>query len=262
MGNKVSLEDEMINLRIVAKQMQRSAKKCEKNEKAALEKLKKVRTWLVTRKWWVCCFAWLMTHNLVLQRQAIQQGNSEGARIYGQDAIREKNQALNHLRMASRLDACCSRIETAVRMNQVTDGMKGVVKGYVIPLTTSRSFWSKVRRLSMPPLFCLSVSMGNSLNAMNIDQMSKLMDKFESQFEDLDVKTQYMEGTMNATTATSTPAEQVDELISRVADENNLELGEAFSNAGPVGKKTPQLKQPAKAEVQDDLEARLANLRN
>ena len=42
MGNKVSLEDEMINLRIVSKQMQRSAKKCEKNEKAALEKLKKV----------------------------------------------------------------------------------------------------------------------------------------------------------------------------------------------------------------------------
>lgn len=135
--------------------------------------------------------------------------------------------------MASRLDACCSRIETAVRMNQVTDGMKGVVKG-----------------------------MGKSLNAMNIEEMSKLMDRFESQFEDLDVKTQYMEGTMNATTATSTPAEQVDELIGRVADENNLELGEAFSNAGPVGKKTPQLKEPEKSQVQDDLEARLANLRN
>lgn len=44
MGNKVSLEDEMINLRIVSKQMQRSAKKCEKNEKAALDKLKKVRS--------------------------------------------------------------------------------------------------------------------------------------------------------------------------------------------------------------------------
>ena len=43
MGNRVSLEDEMINLRIVSKQMQRSAKKCEKNEKAALDKLKKVR---------------------------------------------------------------------------------------------------------------------------------------------------------------------------------------------------------------------------
>ena len=43
MGNKVSLEDEMVNLRIVSKQMQRSAKKCEKNEKASLDKLKKVR---------------------------------------------------------------------------------------------------------------------------------------------------------------------------------------------------------------------------
>jgi charged multivesicular body protein 1 len=42
MGNKVSLEDEMVNLRIVSKQMQRSAKKCEKNEKSSLEKLKKV----------------------------------------------------------------------------------------------------------------------------------------------------------------------------------------------------------------------------
>ena len=42
MGNKISLEDEMVNLRIVSKQMLRSSKKCEKNEKAALQKLKKV----------------------------------------------------------------------------------------------------------------------------------------------------------------------------------------------------------------------------
>mmetsp|Transcript_1335 Transcript_1335/g.3079 ORF Transcript_1335/g.3079 Transcript_1335/m.3079 type:complete len:207 (-) Transcript_1335:1122-1742(-) len=206
MGNKVSLEDEMVNLRIVSKQMQRSSKKCEKNEKAALQKLKK----------------------------AIQQGNHEGARIYGQDAIREKNQALNHLRMASRIDACSSRIETAVRMGQVTDGMKGVVKG-----------------------------MDKGLASMNIEKISALMDKFEQQFEDLDVKTQYMEGTMNATTATSTPAEQVDTLIEQVADANNLELGEAFSEAGPVGKKTPTAKESTEEKpIADDLEARLANLRN
>mmetsp|Transcript_6598 Transcript_6598/g.13577 ORF Transcript_6598/g.13577 Transcript_6598/m.13577 type:complete len:207 (-) Transcript_6598:910-1530(-) len=206
MGNKVSLEDEMVNLRIVSKQMQRSSKKCEKNEKAALQKLKK----------------------------AIQQGNHEGARIYGQDAIREKNQALNHLRMASRIDACSSRIETAVRMGQVTDGMKGVVKG-----------------------------MDKGLASMDINKISALMDKFEQQFEDLDVKTQYMEGTMNATTATSTPAEQVDTLIGQVADANNLELGEAFSQAGPVGKKTPTVKESTEEQpVADDLEARLANLRS
>ena len=119
-------------------------------------------------------------------------------------------------------------------MNQVTDGMKGVVRG-----------------------------MDKGLKSMEIDKISQIMDKFEQQFEDLDVKTQYMEGAMNATTATSTPAEQVDELIGKVADANNLELGEAFTEAGPVGKKVPSLKEGPKktSPVADDLEARLANLR-
>mmetsp|Transcript_10534 Transcript_10534/g.13966 ORF Transcript_10534/g.13966 Transcript_10534/m.13966 type:complete len:203 (-) Transcript_10534:214-822(-) len=200
MGNKISLEENLIELRMVSKQMARSSKKCEKNEKAALQKLKK----------------------------AIEQGNHEGARIYGQDAIREKNQALNHLRMASRLDGCCSRIESAVRMNQVSSSMKGVVKG-----------------------------MEKSLASMNIDQLSGVMDKFESQFEDLDVKTQYMEGAMNATTATSTPTEQVDDLINKVADEHNLVLDDAFREAGPIGESTPaQTEQPQS----NGLEERLANL--
>jgi charged multivesicular body protein 1 len=137
--------------------------------------------------------------------------------------------------MASRLDACCSRIETAVRMNSVTSSMKGVVRG-----------------------------MDKSLQAMDIEQLSALMDKFEQQFEDLDVKTGYMETTMNSTTATSTPAEQVDELISKVADENNLELGSAFTEAGPVGSKKPAVVSTTVKpdSTQMDLESRLANLRN
>jgi charged multivesicular body protein 1 len=103
--------------------------------------------------------------------------------------------------------------------------------------------------------------MDKGIASMDITKLSQLMDKFESQFEDLDVKTQYMEGTMNATTATSTPAEQVDSLIAQVADANNIELGEAFNQAGPIGKKVPQNKE-AVQPVEDDLEARLANLRS
>jgi len=202
MGNKISLEDQLIDLRITSKQMQRSSKKCYAKEKSNIDKLKK----------------------------AIRDGNSEGAKIYGQDAIREKNQALNCLKMASRIDAVSSRLETAVRMNDVTANMKGVVKG-----------------------------MEKGLAAMNVEEISKIMDKFEGQFEDLDVKAQYMEGAMNATTATSTPAEQVDELIMMVADENDLELGEAFSELAP-SKTQPVVEKPA-AEA-DDLEARLANLRS
>lgn len=40
----------------------------------------------------------------------------EGARIYAQNVIREKNQSLNFLRLGSRVDAVAARLETAIRM--------------------------------------------------------------------------------------------------------------------------------------------------
>lgn len=96
---------------------------------------------------------------------------------------------------------------------------------------------------------------------MDVDKISAVMDKFEQQFEDLDVKAAYMDQAMNSTTANATPVDQVDELVKMVADENNLQLGEAFSDLGPVGKiKEPEAEKKPIA-VEDDLEARLANLR-
>jgi hypothetical protein len=50
------------------------------------------------------------------------------------------------------------------------------------------------------------------------------MDKFESQFADLDVQTSYMEDTMQSTTAVSTPQDQIDLLMKQMADEANIEL--------------------------------------
>ena len=50
------------------------------------------------------------------------------------------------------------------------------------------------------------------------------MDKFESQFSDLDVQTSYMEDAMGSTTAVSTPQDQVDALMRQTAEEANIEL--------------------------------------
>ena len=50
------------------------------------------------------------------------------------------------------------------------------------------------------------------------------MDKFESQFADLDVQTSYMEDTMGATTAVSTPQDQIDLLMQQTAEEAKIEL--------------------------------------
>lgn len=43
----------------------------------------------------------------------------EGARIYASNAIRKKNEALNLLRLSSRIDATASRVQTAVTMRKV-----------------------------------------------------------------------------------------------------------------------------------------------
>lgn len=74
--------EHLFNLKFAAKDLERNSKKCEKEEKA--EKLK--------------C------------KKAIQKGNIEGAKIHCENAIRQKNQALNYLRMSARVDAGKLRI--------------------------------------------------------------------------------------------------------------------------------------------------------
>lgn len=43
----------------------------------------------------------------------------EAARIHAENAIRQKHQSINFLRMSARVDAVASRVQTAVTMNQV-----------------------------------------------------------------------------------------------------------------------------------------------
>jgi len=70
-----------------------------------------------------------MVQYLIFHQQALQQGNIDGARIYASNAIRKKSEALNLLRLSSRIDAVASRVETAVTMRQVTGNMSSVVRG-------------------------------------------------------------------------------------------------------------------------------------
>lgn len=81
------------------------------------------------------------------------------------------------------------------------------------------------------------------------------MDKFEKQFEDLDVQATYVEGAMNQSTTLSTPQDEVDSLISQVAEANGLELAETLG-----GSAVPSA-QPKAVGTQDELAERLAKLK-
>lgn len=194
--------DQLFNLRFTSKQLAKMSTKSEKKAKLEQGKVKK----------------------------AIEQGNMEGARIYAQNAIREKNLALNYLRLSSRVDAVASRVETAVRMQNVTKAMAGVVKG-----------------------------MDAAMKTMDLNRISQVMDQFEKQFEDMDVQSEFMENAMGQSTALTTPASEVDSLIQQVADEHGLDLAETMGPI-PTGMPAQQMAQPAGSE-QDELSARLDRLK-
>ncbi|WFD26286.1 hypothetical protein MNAN1_001263 [Malassezia nana] len=143
----------------------------------------------------------------LFQLKALAQGNTEGARIYASNSIRKKNEALNLLRLSSRIDAVASRVETAVSMRQVTGSMSSVVRG-----------------------------LDKAMQSMDLERISLVMDKFENQLVDVDEQTSYMETTMNSTTAQGMPQDQVDLLMQQVADENGIEIHQQLGGASLAGK--------------------------
>ena len=65
--------------------------------------------------------------------QALVQGNVEGAKIYAENAIRKKNEGLNYLRMAARVDAVSNRVQSAMMMKDVRAGLgRGDVESSLI----------------------------------------------------------------------------------------------------------------------------------
>ncbi len=82
--------------------------------------------------------------------------------------------------------------------------------------------------------------MSSAMKAMDPERISKTMEEFEKNFEDMDVRSAYMEGTMEATTSMTTPPEQVDQLIQMVADEAGLKVAGNLDTLGPVGNGLPQ----------------------
>lgn len=76
-----NMEKHLFNLKFAAKELNRSSRKFDKEKKAEKAKIKK----------------------------AIQKGNMEVARIHAENAIRQKNQAVNFLRMSAWVNAVAAK---------------------------------------------------------------------------------------------------------------------------------------------------------
>ncbi|KAJ2509905.1 hypothetical protein H4217_008115 [Coemansia sp. RSA 1939] len=179
-----------------AKALNRQSKRCTREEKAELARLKK----------------------------AIQNKNHDIARIYASNAIRKRREGVNLAKLSSRVDAVAGRVQTAATMHRITGSMANVVRG-----------------------------MDKAMESMNLETISNIMGKFESQFEDLDVQTEYLEGTIEDTTTLSTPQDEIETLMQQVADEAGLELNQELD----------VINAPEELPKEDEeLTERLARLRN
>lgn len=85
------------------------------------------------------------------------------------------------------------------------------------------------------------------------------MDKFETQFEDLDVATGYYENATSSATAVGTPQDDVDRLIGQVADEAGVELQAEMTTPD---KAAPSAAKASEEEREEGLGERLRALRN
>eukprot|EP00210_Caulerpa_lentillifera_P001255 g1211.t1 len=198
------LLDQIFNLKFTSKQLVKQSKKCEKDEKTERNNVKK----------------------------AIEKGNMDGARIYAQNAIRKKTEQLNYIRLASRLDAVVSRLDTQAKMQAVTKNMAGIVKALDRALATN-----------------------------NLEKVANTMDQFERQFENLDVQSEFVDNAMSNQMSLSTPENEVNGLLQQVADEHGLEVQLGLPGAAtatPVVAKEEEVKSE---NSENDLSKRLAELR-
>ena len=166
-NGKVSLDDTLFNLRFASKQMEREAQRSEREEKKEKDKVKR----------------------------ALEKGMVDNARIYGENAIRKHNESLNYLRLASKLDAVASKIQSATRTQEL-----------------SKQFGSMVPQINA------------ALKNMDIHKISTTMDQFERVFENIDVATGTINESLNSATAYTAPVSQVDQLLGQIANEHNIEV--------------------------------------
>ncbi|CAG9327680.1 unnamed protein product [Blepharisma stoltei] len=195
MGSKSSkdtLDDTLFNLRFAGKTLIKESDRSQKEEKIEKDKAKR----------------------------ALEKGLIDNARIAAENAIRKKNEALNYLRLSSKLDAVASKIMSASRTEAMTRQFSQVIP-----------------------------QMNRAMKSMNLENISETMGQFEKCFENLDVASGYVSESLNQTTTVSTPRDQVDNLLGMIASEHNIEVRGQLGEA-PLGISAKEIEESNKIDVQ------------
>lgn len=165
----------MWNMKMTSRQMASEVKRCEKKQVEAEKKCSKY----------------------------MKDGKEDMARMAAAEAVQQKNQAINFMRMSGRLEAVAARVEMAIKMNMLSKTMMGVTAG-----------------------------MDAILGTMDPEKIEKVMAKFEKQFEDMDVRAGTMDRSIGQSTASSVPEEEIETVMAKAKAERDLHDKEKMIAAG------------------------------
>ena len=167
-------------------------------------------------------------------KQYMDKGDMESAKIIAGEAIRYSNESTNLYRMSGKMQAVSSKLDSAVRAQQVSQQISEAVP-----------------------------SMKNALKKLEKTGIGKNMADFEKVFEDLDVQTADMSGVMDGMVGqSSADSEAVTNLLAQMQGAGALDAQSQMGqvNANQIANPNPV---PVQAEANDvsDMERRLAALR-
>jgi len=166
-SNSELLQNQIFELKFNSKSLERAAKKCEKLENQEKNKIKK----------------------------ALESKDKEKAKIFAENAIRQKNQGLTFLKLAARMDGIAQRLQSVQAQQLMNKNMEQVTK-----------------------------VISQSMKSMNLEKNITTMDRFEKQCEELDVQLNVVDSSLKQANSSLTQDTQVDNLLKQVADENGLEV--------------------------------------
>lgn len=154
-------------------------------------------------------------------KKEMEKGNLDVARVYAETAIHKKSLATKMLQMSSKIDAVSMKLKAQLRQKET------------------------VKMISK-----LNKDLDVHIKSMNIEGMSRTMDIFEKQFEDIDIATKVMEKGMDKGTSTLMNENQVVNLLNEIADEHNMDIKDKLEDAG-IANKPINVKQKNKEKIEE-----------
>jgi charged multivesicular body protein 2A len=161
-------------------------------------------------------------------KKMAKQNQMDAVKIMARDLVRTRRYQTKFVNMRAQLVALGLRLQTLQSTQEMTNAMRGMTR------------------------------VMNSMNSqMKLPQMQKIMTEFAKQNEMMDMKEEMMSDMIDDVMSGENDEEEEEGLVSQVLDEIGLSMGERMGETPASHLQTSATKQ-----ADDDLQARLENLRN